>query len=178
MKGWRAGLLASVSLLAINQAYAYNDPQTGVQVTDLINKNYVVSTSATNTTTTTGAVITGLSLSLTAGKTYVCEADIRDTSPNTTAGADVGLVATSSLSATSIAYTVHSFAAATVAITNASSLATYSSNAQTIIDNWISGAIVVNVAGTINVYGHQHTQYTTTATSFLENSWLECTRIN
>jgi hypothetical protein len=176
MRGYRAALLAGVSLLALTPpGLAYNDIQTGAVGTPQV----VVSTAELDSTTTAGAAITGLAIPLLAGKTYECEADVRTTEGTTTGGPKIGLVATSGLSATSISYTVRNFAAAGVVTSVAeTTLGNYGGSAALALDNIIRGVIIVNAAGTINVYGEQNTQYTTTSTKFLVNSSLECTRIN
>jgi hypothetical protein len=181
MRGSRAALLAGVSLVALaSPAAAYNDPQTGVILNDASNREYAVSTSELDSTTTTPAVITGLSIPLTAGKTYSCLGHVVLTNPNTTAGAKVALVASAGLSATSMSYSVLGYNGTTLNVNPAAatSLGTYEGSGALYTDFYITGSIVVNAGGTINVYGEQNAQYTTTATKFLINSNLSCVRVN
>jgi hypothetical protein len=78
----------------------------GATLTDTINQEFVVSTSPlTKTSDTALATVTGLSIALTAGKTYQCTGHLTITASGASGGIKVALVASNSLSATSASFT-------------------------------------------------------------------------
>jgi hypothetical protein len=154
----------------------------GFTLTDTINSEFHASTSQlTATSTTTLGVVTGLSQALTAGKTYVCNGHLAVSTGSASFGAKAGLVATASLSATSISYSVNVYSGTTLSTnTTATALAATSGgigSTSTVTDIYVTGAIVVNVAGTINLEAAQNVSGST-ATSFLINSTFSCVRVN
>ena len=156
----------------------------GATIADAIQQQYVVSTGeldASNTTTL--AVITGLSQTLTAGKSYSCRGHISITT-SSTAGAKLGLVATSSLSATSISRTIRFMTGTTNSANNTSTAFDATSGGAgataAVTDAWIDVGIVVNVGGVINIEGAQNVQTTGSPNTakFLVNSTFSCVRVN
>lgn len=154
----------------------------GATIQDAIHQQFVASTAELDqTNTATLATVTGLSINLTAGKTYNCRGHLT-TSSSATAGLKVALVATSSLSATSASFTGHGLNGATVnATTTVTALGSsiIASNA-VYSDVYIDGAIVVNAGGTINVQAAQNTATTgaTNTAKVLINSTFSCVRVN
>jgi len=154
----------------------------GATLPDTLNQEFHVSTAQLGAaSTTTLGVVTGLSQALTAGKTYLCEAHLSVSTGSSSAGAKAGLVATNSLSATSISYTALVYSGTTLsANTTATALAATSGGigaTASVTDIFITGAIVVNAAGTINVEGAQNVS-SSTGTNFLINSTFSCVRVN
>ncbi len=154
----------------------------GATLTDTINQEFTVSTSELDqSNTVTLATVTGLSIALTAAKTYSCNGHL-STASNGTAGIKVALVASNSLSATSASFTGFTWNGSTVvAQTTVTTLGSniQASNSVT-TDIYITGAIVVNAGGTINVQAAQNTQTSgspATAKVFI-NSTFRCVRVN
>lgn len=156
----------------------------GATLTDTINQEFHASTSELDqTNTTTLAVVTGLSQTLTAGKTYTCHGYLPITA-SATAGAKVGLVATASLSATSISRTIKLYTGTTLsANSTATALDATSGGAgatAAVTDATIEASIVVNAGGTINVEGAQNvaTSGASNTAKFLINGNFYCVRVN
>jgi hypothetical protein len=150
----------------------------GTTVTDTINAGMAVATSTlTKTTDTALATIPGLSIALTAGKTYYCHGHIFGVA-NASGGIKMALVGTGGLTATTSNFGVTIFngaaaigdAQAILGNTLAGLTAAYSS---AILD----GSITVNVAGTLNVQGAQNASFAT-STTFLAGSTFGCWRTN
>ena len=148
-------------------------------LTDPILSGFAVSTSPlTKTSDTSLATVPGLSVALTAGKTYSCRGHLAGNS-SASAGIKVALVGTSGLTATSASFT-GALWNGTTAVAR-STVTTLASNiaANTVVytDLDIVGAIVVNTGGTINVQASQNAS-NGTATTVLPNSTFQCVRVN
>lgn len=159
---------------------------TGATLTDTINQEFVVSTAELDqSNTATLATITGLSITLTAGKTYSCHGHIALSTGSATAGAKIGLIG-SSLTATSISRTIMLYAGTTLSA-NSTATSLDSTGGGTgagavITDAIIEAAIVVNGGGggTLSVAGAQNTATSggTNTAKFLINSTFRCVRVN
>lgn len=152
---------------------------TALTLTDAIYQSEKVSTAQLDkTSNTTLATVTGLSVALTAGKTYKIEGWLSTTS-GAAGGLKVALVASGGLTATSCAFKALAFNGTTV-VANTTVTALGSNivaNNAVITDVFIRGSIVVNVAGTINVQAAQNTSDGTT-TSVFANSNFSAKRTN
>jgi hypothetical protein len=151
----------------------------GATLTDTINQEFHrASATLTATSNTTLATVTGLTQALTAGKTYVCSGHL-STSSGSSGGFKLALVATGGLTATSASFTGFAWNAITaVAQTTVTALGSnIVANTAVVTDVYINGAIVVNVAGTINVQAAQNVS-NGTATTVLLNSTFACVRVN
>jgi hypothetical protein len=171
--------LALVASLDFAEA-GHNEPvAAGATLADTINQEFHASTAQLSAaSTTTLAVVAGLSQALTAGKTYVCRAHLTVSTGSASAGAKAALVATGSLTATSISYTVQVWSGITLsANTTTTTLGTAVGATAAVTDIYIEGAIVVNAAGTINVQAAQNVS-NVTATLFPINSTFQCVRVN
>lgn len=143
---------------------------------DFINKDSVASTATTTSTnTTTLATITGLTVNLTAGATYVVNASI-PVSTNATAGAKVALTGTASLTASSVNYTGTLFTASAVALAQETALGSAAGSTANVILAQLAGVIIVATAGTLALQGAQNVA-TTGVTSFLPQAFLSVSRV-
>src|ERR1700676_2293894 len=136
----------------------------GITLTDTLNKEFVVSTSTlSKTSDTTLATVPGLSIALTAGKTYSCRGHLVTTS-TATGGLTASLVATNSLTATSLTFTgfIWNTPSLLGGVTNLTALPVgLGGGAAVISDYFFEGSIVVNVAGTLNVQAAQSASFAT-----------------
>lgn len=180
----RAIIAAIIWLWPIVCLASYNNPPpsvpSGVVVADAIYQQFVVSTAAvTFTSNITLATITGLSIPLTAGKTYNCRGHLMITASGVSGGIKVALVATNSLSATSMRFTASNFnAAVTNARTSSTTLGGTMGAATAIVtDVDLDGSIVVNAGGTINVQAAQNAS-NATSTVVGVGSTFQCVRVN
>lgn len=143
-----------------------------------IDQSFVASSAAvTYTSNTTLSTLTGLSIALIAGKTYVCHGHVTVTSSAAAGGIQVALVATASLTATSATFNATNWNGTTLnAKTTATTLGTaIGSSANAVTDVDIVGSIVVNAAGTINLQAAQNTS-NGTSTVVGQGSTLFCKR--
>lgn len=175
-----AAALALALLLPVKSAPAAFD---GPLNYDPIYTRFTVSTAELDqTNTATLAVITGLSQTLAAGKTYVCHGHIAIASGSATAGAKVGLVATSGLTATSISRTIRAYSNTALSVNSTTAALDVTSGgagaAALITEAIIDAAIVVNTGGTINAEGAQDVAASGATTKFLVNSYFFCVRLN
>ncbi len=151
----------------------------GATLTDPINQDFHVSTATlTATSNTTLAVVTGLSQTLTAGKTYNCQAHLTGTS-GASGGIKAALTASGGLTVTSVSTTGLVFNGATIVAQTTGTVLGNNVVASTAIytDAYITGAIVVNVGGTYNVSAAQNAS-NVTSTTVLLNSTFSCVRVN
>lgn len=151
---------------------------TNKTLTDFINGGSKVCTAQVDVTSSTTLVnVTGLAVALTAGATYNFRARITGTA-GASGGAKVAMVASNSLTATSVSYTAWNYNAGTInAVTSTTTLGTAVGGANAVItDIIIEGSIVVAVAGTLNVQIAQNTS-NGTATSAYINSNLTVNRV-
>lgn len=149
---------------------------------DVPNASYLVSTAAlTKTSDTTLETVPGLSLTLTAGKTYSCRGHLRVNASGAAGGIKVALVGDGTLSATQANWEGVNFNGTT---TNARTISTGVSGATpigeatavvTTVEIW--GAIVVNAGGVLAVQAAQNAS-SGTATTVGTNSTFECIRVN
>lgn len=151
-----------------------------IPATSTINQEFVVSTADKSWTSDTAlATVTGLTLSLTAAKTYNCNGHLTVTASGASGGVRVALSASDGLTATSASFTAANYNGTTnnarstttslgVAIGGATAVAT---------DIYIDGAIVVNEAGSISVSASQNASNATT-TTVGKNSTFYCVRVN
>lgn len=152
----------------------------GVTVTNTIDAGSAASTATlTKTTDTAFATITGMSVALTAGKTYVFEGHITVTASGASGGAKITLATSDTLTATALTMTGLNMNGAT---TNAQSTATALGSAigaatAVTTDIYICGTITVNAAGTCVVQGAQNAS-NATGTTFGIGSYISFTRIN
>lgn len=143
-----------------------------------INKGAKVCTAQVDRTTSTAlTTVTGCSIALLAGATYIVEAHISGTA-GASGGAKAAIAGDGTLSATSFTATGKNFNGTTL---NALSTTTTLGNAvgaatAVMTDIDISGAIVVNAAGTLNLQIAQNAS-DAAATSAYANSWLKVTRV-
>jgi hypothetical protein len=152
----------------------------GGTVSDAIFTQTAVSTSELDKTSdTTLATVTGLSLALTAGKTYLCRAVLFISGIATTNGIKLAYTASGGLTATSVVFAIPNQATGTVVSTALGTAVTQtpSTSAGVYPVTALEGTIVVNAGGTVLVQGAQATSSSTTL-KFLVNSSLKCTRIN
>jgi hypothetical protein len=158
---------------------ATTDTLTNKTLTDEINQEFEVSTAAiTFTSNTTLATVTGLSQALTAGKTYNCHGHLTVTAGNATAGIKVAMVGTGSLTATSSSFVFINHNAAVInSVTTETVLGTAAGTTAAVTDIFMDGAIVVNVAGTINFQAAQNVS-NATGTTIGQNSTMNCVRVN
>lgn len=148
-------------------------------ISDVVNSNFLVATSTlTKTSDAALATVVGLSQSLLAGKTYNCFGHLNGVS-GATGGVKVALVASGGLTATSARFTGFTWNGITaVAQTTVTALGSnIVNNAAIYSDIYINGAIVVNVAGTINVQAAQSVS-NGTSTTVLLGSTFACVRTN
>lgn len=160
-------------------ASAISCSATGSQLSDQIYDHDVVSTAQLDkTNNTTLATVTGLSLSLVAGKTYYIEGWLSVTA-GASGGLKAALVASGGLTATSCRIGAVAFNGATiVANTTVTSLGSnIVANTAVITDVYVKGSIVVNAAGTINVQAAQNASNGTT-TSVFAGSTFCARRVN
>lgn len=151
----------------------------GFSLNDPIFSSVAVSTAQTDATSNTSyATITGLSVTLTAGKTYICEGRL-----TVSAGASGGIKTTfgagSGLTVTSVTFTGAAFAGTTTSQRNTiTAFGSDMANATAAVTNVeFKGSIVVNAGGAMNWRMAQNASNATT-TSVLVGSWLRCMRTN
>lgn len=157
-----AGLVTSCSNVAVSGA---GGNTIGAIVTSEFDK----------TSDTTLAAITGLSLSLTAAKTYTCHGYLPISAPST-GGAKVALATSDTLTVTSVSFAFGNILGTTNAVTTSFATGIGASGAVTtafVLD----ATIVVNAGGTLIVEGAQNAS-NGTATKFLANGYFNCTKIN
>jgi hypothetical protein len=150
-----------------------------VLVNDPINSGFKVSTSTlTKTSDTALATIPGLSVALTAGKTYYIQGHLTGSS-GAVGGIKLAMVASGGLTATSISVSAavyNSSSAGGIGTSVALDSLMYGGNV-IFTDIYIDGAIVVNAGGTINLQAAQTTS-DGTPTVVLLNSTFSCVRVN
>lgn len=157
-----------------------NGSATSTTLTDTINQEFTVSTADVSfTSNTTLATITGLSIALTASKTYSCGGHLTVTASGASGGIKVQLVASGGLTATSASFTAENDNGTTTnARSTVTALGSSVGNATAAVtDVYLDGAIVVNAAGTINVQAAQNASDGTTLTVG-KNSTFRCVRVN
>lgn len=145
---------------------------------DIKDQNFVVSTSALNKTDTNFATVTGLSISLTGGKSYACKGHLTVTAAPAGGGIKVALNTSDTLTVTSMSVTAANYNGVT---TNARSTATALNTAvggatATATDIDIDAGIVVNAAGTLVVQAAQNAASGTTTVG--PNSTFWCKRVS
>jgi hypothetical protein len=151
----------------------------GLTLTDPVMSDYKTCTAQLDkTSSTTYAGITGLSIALTAGATYIIQGWLSTTS-GAAGGLKVKLFASGGLTATSIRAVAIAWNSTTV-VSNVAATTSLGANLvatnAVITDVYISGSIVVNVAGSMVVQAAQNTSDGTT-TSVFANSNFSCTRV-
>ncbi len=148
-------------------------------LTDPIDQGFAVATGTlTATSNTVLATVPGLSIALTAGKTYSCRAALWGTA-NASGGIKMSLVATGSLAGTVSGFenlwnagTVISNGAISSAFPAALNAVTGAYNNFT-----FEGSVVVTTGGTINLQAAQNASFAT-STTVLQGSTFSCTRVN
>lgn len=140
--------------------------------------SFKVSTAPLSKTDTNFATVTGLAVALAAGKTYNCAGHLTVTAAPAAGGIKVTLANADTLTATSASFTAANYNGTT---TNARSTTTTLGSAigaatATATDIDISGAIVVNAAGTLAVQAAQNAASGTTTVG--ANSTFSCVRVN
>lgn len=148
-------------------------------LTDVPIGNYLVSTSdLTKTSDTTLATVPGLSLALTAGKTYSCFGHLR-VSAGAAGGVKVRIATSDTLTGTFTAFNGANYNGTTInARTSAANLTTNIGAATAVsTDIDLSGSIVVNAAGTIVVQAAQNASDAAT-TTIGQGSTFACLRVN
>lgn len=161
----------------VNGLVATNAALTTPTLTDPIMPGFVVSTSTlTKTTDTALATVPGLSVALTAGKTYNCHGHL--TGAQAGGGLKLEMVGTGGLTATSASFTAELTANTIITqTTTVTALGTDMAGFFDYTNVYIDGAIVVNAGGTINVQAAQNTS-DGAATTILVNSTFQCVRVN
>jgi hypothetical protein len=153
----------------------------GSTINDAILKPFVVSTSELDASNNTLATVSGLTITLAAGKTYNCHGHLSTTS-SATAGLKVAInAAGGSLTATSSSFTAIAFNAATVdSNVTSTALGNLTNSALVVTDVLLDGAIVVNAGGTINVQAAQSvtTSGSSNTAKVFINSTFSCVRVN
>lgn len=144
-------------------------------ISSATNKRVTAQTDVTASTTL--VTVTGLSVSLVAGGTYILESYLPATA-GASGGAKVAFGTSDTLTATSISYTGKNFNGTTL---NANTTTTTLGNAvgaatAVTTDLMLNGTIVVNAAGTLTVQIAQNAS-NATPTSALVNGYLRATRI-
>lgn len=149
----------------------------GSVLIDVIDQGYVVSTSTlTRTSSTAFTLVPGLSINLSASGIYVCNAHLTGTA-DAAGGIKVEMLASNSLTATSASFSAINYNGTSInANTTVTSLASGMGAATAVYtDIYINGTIIVNVAGTLNVYAAQNVS-DVTSTTVLLNSNFSCKR--
>jgi hypothetical protein len=129
---------------------------TTATLTDAINQEHHVGSATTVTTNTTLASITGLSQSLTAGKSYECSGWIHFTTvPTTSNGVKLALATSDTLTVTTLAFNAFAYNGVT-AVVGGNTYQTVLGTATfafslAMTDIYLKAAIVVNAAGTLQV---------------------------
>lgn len=146
------------------------------QIGDVKDQSFVVSSSALNKTDVNFATVTGLSVSLSAGKAYACHGHLTVTAAPAAGGIKVALNTSDTLTVTSMSVTALNMNAAVVnARTTATALNTAVGAATaTATDIDIDAGIVVNAAGTLVVQAAQNAASGTTTVG--PNSTFWCKR--
>ncbi len=149
-------------------------------ITNPVDLREVVSTADFARGSTTFGTITGLSLSLTAGKTYSCRGWLSVSGVAATGGIKVRLTTPDTLTATTFRFTGANFNGTTVNARNTGTALTsgvIANATATVTDVEIVGSIEVNAAGTLVV---QHAQNAADATNTVvaKGSTFSCKRVN
>jgi hypothetical protein len=146
---------------------------------DTIDEGFVVSTSQLDKTSNVSlSTVPGLSIALTAGKTYTCRTWLSVTS-GAAGGFNIGLVGSGGLTATLYRFNTQAWNGSTIAASGTATALNSSNinNAAIYTDIFIQGSIVVNAAGTLNVQAAQNTSNATTSSVFQGSSFY-CKRVN
>lgn len=171
--------LADDSADAPFRASVINGTVAGSKLLDQIFDLHVAATAQLDKTTdTTLAAVTGLSVTLVAGKTYILDGWL-STTAGASGGLKVALVASGGLTITSGRYgAVALNGTTTVANTTVTALGSnIVANTAVVTDVEIGGTIVVNAGGTLTVQAAQNASNATT-TSVFANSHLMARRIS
>lgn len=152
--------------------------QTNGSIGDVPFQSSKLSTAALNKTDTTFATVTGLSMTLTAGRTYNCRGHLTVTAAPAGGGVKVTLATPDTLTVTSMSMSAANFNGTT---TNARSTATALGSAigaatATATDVDIVAGIVVNATGTLAVQAAQNAASGTTTIG--QNSTFSCDRVS
>jgi hypothetical protein len=146
---------------------------------DTIDEGFVVSTSQLDKTSNVSlSTVPGLSIALTAGKTYTCRTWLSVTS-GAAGGFNIGLVGSGGLTATLYRFNTQAWNGSTIAASGTATALNSSNinNAAIYTDIFIQGSIVVNAAGTLNVQAAQSASNATTSSVFQGSSFY-CKRVN